>query len=74
MMGAWNDSLKSGKGLLSLRTLDWDMSGPFRDFPHITVRHFRKFSKPEMEFISRFTIQTMVTHSPILVGRDGLGH
>ena len=39
MMGAWNDALASGKGLLQFRTLDWDMSGPFRDFPHITIYH-----------------------------------
>ena len=26
-------------GLLQFRTLDWDMSGPFRDYPHITVYH-----------------------------------
>lgn len=39
MMGAWNEALASGKGALQLRTLDWDMSGPFRDFPHITVYH-----------------------------------
>ena len=39
MMGAWNDALASGKGLLQFRTLDWDMSGPFRDYPHITIYH-----------------------------------
>jgi isopenicillin-N N-acyltransferase-like protein len=39
MMGAWNEALASGKGLLQFRTLDWDMSGPFRDYPHITVYH-----------------------------------
>ena len=39
MMGAWNEAIASGKGLLQFRTLDWDMSGPFRDYPHITVYH-----------------------------------
>jgi hypothetical protein len=36
MFGAWNEALASKNGLLQARTLDWDMSGPFRDHPHIT--------------------------------------
>jgi len=39
MFGAWDEALASGNGLLQARTLDWDMSGPFRDHPHITVYH-----------------------------------
>ena len=39
MFGVWDEALASGKGLLQGRTLDWDMGGPFRDYPHITVYH-----------------------------------
>jgi isopenicillin-N N-acyltransferase-like protein len=39
MFGAWDEALASGNGLLQMRTLDWDMSGPFRDHPHITIYH-----------------------------------
>jgi len=39
MFGIWNEALASGEGLLQGRTLDWDMNGPFRDYPHITVYH-----------------------------------
>jgi len=39
MFGAWNDALASGSGVIQTRTLDWDMNGPFRDSPHITVYH-----------------------------------
>ena len=27
MMGAWDEAIASGNGLLQFRTLDWDMSG-----------------------------------------------
>jgi len=39
MFGAWGDVIPSGQSLLQLRALDWDMDGPFRDFPQITVYH-----------------------------------
>jgi len=41
MIGAWGPALdpSSKTKLLQLRALDWDMSGPFRDFPSITVYH-----------------------------------
>jgi len=39
MFGAWDEALESGHGLLQMRTLDWDMSGPFRDWPHVTIYH-----------------------------------
>ena len=42
MFGAWDEALASGNGLLQMRSLDWDMGGPFRDFPHITVYHPRQ--------------------------------
>jgi len=38
MIGAWGDATKDGN-LLQLRALDWDMDGPFRDFPQIMVYH-----------------------------------
>jgi hypothetical protein len=41
MFGAWGKALDptSSTKLLQLRALDWDMSGPFRDVPSITVYH-----------------------------------
>jgi len=39
MFGAWGKSLANPNGLLQLRALDWDMNGPFRDYPSMTVYH-----------------------------------
>jgi hypothetical protein len=41
MIGAWGNALdpNSPTKLLQLRALDWDMGGPFRNFPSITVYH-----------------------------------
>lgn len=40
MFGAWGKAVpKSSPHLLQLRALDWDMTGPFRDFSAITVYH-----------------------------------
>jgi len=41
MFGAWGEALdpNSPTKLLQLRALDWDMDGPFRDMPCITVYH-----------------------------------
>jgi len=41
MIGAWGDALDptSSCKLLQLRALDWDMNGPFRNFPAIVIYH-----------------------------------
>jgi isopenicillin-N N-acyltransferase-like protein len=40
MYGAWGSATAAtGGNLLQLRALDWDMDGPFRDFPQLTVYH-----------------------------------
>ena len=41
MMGAWGKALdpKAGTSLLQFRALDWNMDGPFRDVPALTVYH-----------------------------------
>lgn len=40
MYGAWGSATaSSGSPLLQLRALDWDVDGPFKDFPQITVYH-----------------------------------
>jgi hypothetical protein len=39
MFGAWGKAVPSSYSLVSLRALDWDMDGPFRDYPQITVYH-----------------------------------
>jgi len=41
MIGAWGKALAPAgtTQLLQLRALDWDMDGPFRDFPAIVVYH-----------------------------------
>jgi len=44
MIGAWGAALDptSTSKLLQLRALDWDMDGPFRNFPAIVVYHPNK--------------------------------
>eukprot|EP00456_Euglypha_rotunda_P054509 TRINITY_DN4407_c0_g1_i22.p1 TRINITY_DN4407_c0_g1~~TRINITY_DN4407_c0_g1_i22.p1 ORF type:complete len:297 (+),score=47.79 TRINITY_DN4407_c0_g1_i22:115-1005(+) len=39
MFGAWGAAIPSNYSLLQLRSLDWDMDGPFRDYPQLTVYH-----------------------------------
>jgi isopenicillin-N N-acyltransferase-like protein len=41
MIGAWGPALdpNSKTKLLQLRAFDWDMDGPFRDHPQVTVYH-----------------------------------
>lgn len=40
MYGAWGAATAStGSPLLQLRALDWDVDGPFKNFPQITVYH-----------------------------------
>jgi hypothetical protein len=38
MYGAWGDATLGGK-TLQMRALDWDTSGPFQDYPQVTVYH-----------------------------------
>lgn len=38
MYGAWGDATAGGK-TLQMRALDWDTSGPFQDYPQVTVYH-----------------------------------
>jgi hypothetical protein len=39
MFGAWGAATASTGSLLQLRALDWDVDGPFKNFPQITVYH-----------------------------------
>jgi hypothetical protein len=39
MFGAWGTATASTGALLQLRALDWDVDGPFKNFPQITVYH-----------------------------------
>jgi len=39
MFGAWGKAVPSNYSLLQLRALDWDMDGPFRNYPQITIYH-----------------------------------
>jgi len=39
MMGAWGNALANSSKVLQLRALDWDMSGPFRNWPQLTIYH-----------------------------------
>ncbi|XP_041374954.1 protein dcd1B-like [Gigantopelta aegis] len=39
MMGAWGSSVLKPGSLLQLRSLDWAVDGPFKDFPQVTVYH-----------------------------------
>lgn len=38
MFGAWGKATADGKAI-QLRALDWDLDGPFRKYPLITVYH-----------------------------------
>jgi len=39
MFGAWGQALSDPNGLITLRALDWDVDGPFKNFPELTVYH-----------------------------------
>jgi len=39
MYGAWGSATASTGSLMQLRALDWDVDGPFRNYPEITVYH-----------------------------------
>ena len=40
MYGAWGTATQqTNSGLMQLRALDWDVDGPFKDYPEITVYH-----------------------------------
>ena len=39
MFGAWGKATATSGKLLQLRALDWDVDGPFKNFPQITVYH-----------------------------------
>lgn len=40
MFGAWGDAVAhTDTRLLQLRALDWDVDGPFKDYPQLTVYH-----------------------------------
>jgi len=39
MFGAWGAAIPANYSAIQLRGLDWDMDGPFRDWPQITVYH-----------------------------------
>lgn len=55
MFGAWGTALPPIEGwdsrLLSMRALDWNIDGPFKDFPQLTVYHAYNASK-ENSFIN----------------------
>lgn len=38
MFGAWGKAL-GGNGLITMRALDWDVDGPFKNFAQLTVYH-----------------------------------
>jgi isopenicillin-N N-acyltransferase-like protein len=38
MFGAWGEATKDGK-TIQLRSLDWDIDGPFWKYPLIAVYH-----------------------------------
>jgi isopenicillin-N N-acyltransferase-like protein len=46
LIGAWGDATaRIGGGTVQLRALDWDVTGPFKNFPLITVYHS---NRPDM--------------------------
>mmetsp|Transcript_7353 Transcript_7353/g.10840 ORF Transcript_7353/g.10840 Transcript_7353/m.10840 type:complete len:413 (+) Transcript_7353:107-1345(+) len=38
MMGAWGEATEAGK-TIQLRAFDWDVKGPFKNYPSVTVYH-----------------------------------
>jgi len=47
MFGAWGNALSDKDGLLVMRALDWNMDGPFRLYPQLTVYHAQPNSTNE---------------------------
>ena len=45
MYGAWNTATEKGK-TLQLRALDWNVDGPFQDYPQVTVYHSNSPDSP----------------------------
>jgi hypothetical protein len=39
MFGAWGTSLANQAGMVTMRALDWDIDGPFKNYPELTVYH-----------------------------------
>lgn len=39
MFGAWGAATLSTQSTLQLRALDWNVDGPFKDFPLVTIYH-----------------------------------
>jgi len=39
MFGAWGAAMQDPTKTMQLRSLDWDMDGPFRNYPQLTVYH-----------------------------------
>lgn len=57
MFGAWGNALPAKEGVLQLRALDWNMDGPFTNYPQITIYHPMKnltgqFGLPAHDFLN----------------------
>lgn len=51
MYGAWDSATAGGK-TLQMRALDWDTSGPFQDYPQVTVYHADEGSSDGQSFVN----------------------
>ena len=51
MYGAWDKATAGGK-TLQMRALDWDTSGPFQDYPQITVYHASSSDAQDNSFVN----------------------
>ena len=56
MYGAWSNATADG-GSLQMRALDWDTSGPFQDYPQVTVYHKESTGPSES---SEFNVESNV--------------
>lgn len=50
MLGQWGKGLADPTGLITMRALDWDMTGPFKNFPELTVYH--AYGENEVSFVN----------------------
>lgn len=52
MFGAWGNALADPNGLITMRALDWNMDGPFHNFPQLTVYHAAPNSTEVSAFVN----------------------
>lgn len=52
MFGAWDQAIEGGHGLITMRSLDWIMDGPFQNYHQLTVYHADPRNPKENTFVN----------------------